>query len=93
MAKEDLVSESRARGVPGATSFTKYCTAMAVVLGLSSSLRRKIVQVFETKRKPVLVWISGQGCITCASPDFWDQITPFHRTLPPAFWDYRGKHD
>jgi hydrogenase small subunit len=61
MAREDLVSELQARGI-SRRDFLKYCTAMAAVLGLSSSFGPKIARAFETKKKPVLVWISGQGC-------------------------------
>ena len=28
---------------------------------------------------------SGHGCIACAAPNFWDEMTPFYRRLPQPF--------
>lgn len=45
--------------------FLKYCSAMAVYLGLPASLGAKIAEAAESARRSSVIWISGQKCTGC----------------------------
>lgn len=45
--------------------FLKYCSAMAVYMGLPASLGVKIAEAAESARRPSVIWISGQECTGC----------------------------
>jgi len=45
--------------------FLKYCSALAVYMGLPASLGAKIAEAAESARRPSVIWISGQECTGC----------------------------
>ena len=45
--------------------FLKYCSAMAVYMGLPAALGVKIAEAAESARRPSVIWISGQECTGC----------------------------
>ena len=49
--------------------FLKFCGLMGGMLGLSTSGVAKMVEEFETKPKPVVIWYHFQEC-TCCSESF-----------------------
>jgi hydrogenase small subunit len=61
MTTDNLLAELTDRGV-SRRDFLKFCSAMAAVLGLSSSFVPQIAHALETKKKPILVWLECQSC-------------------------------
>jgi len=45
--------------------FMKYCSAMAVYMGLPAAMGAKIAEAAESARRPSVIWISGQECTGC----------------------------
>ncbi len=45
--------------------FMKYCSAMAVYMGLPFSMGGQIAEAVAGTRRPSVIWISGQECTGC----------------------------
>ena len=63
-----VYEEFRARG-HSRRDFIKFCSTMAVALGLESSAAGQIVKALETKPRPAVLWMHFQEC-TCCSESF-----------------------
>ena len=64
-AEKDLDGYQGALGGMKRREFLKYCTGVAVGLGLSPSMGIKIAEAATAKERPPVIWISGQGCTGC----------------------------
>ncbi len=63
-----IYEEFRARG-HSRRDFIKFCSTMAVALGLESSAVGQIAKALETKARPAVLWMHFQEC-TCCSESF-----------------------
>jgi hydrogenase small subunit len=57
--------------------FIKYCSTMAVAMGLSASAGIDIAEAMASPRRPPVIWLSGQGCTGCTET----LLRPSHPTL------------
>ncbi len=64
--------------------FIQFCTVAAVTAGLESSALGKVVEAFETKSRPPVVWLHFQEC-TCCSESF---IRSSHPIVADILLDY-----
>lgn len=63
--------------------FMKFCTAMAASLGLPLSMGTRIAEAVTSPTRPVVIWISGQGCTGCTE----SLLRPSHPTLEHLILD------
>ena len=61
---ETLGDQLDARGV-SRRDFLKFCTEIAVVLGLGSSVGAKVASALETLKRPTVIWLQLQECTGC----------------------------
>jgi hydrogenase small subunit len=64
--------------------FLRYCSAAAAIVGIDALGFPKVVQAFETKPRPPVVWLHFQEC-TCCSESF---IRSTHPIVADVVLDY-----
>lgn len=65
-------------------NFLKICTAAAVYMGLEESFGIKIAEaVTNAKKRPPVIWLSGQGCTGCTET----LLRPDHPTVEKLIID------
>ena len=64
-SQESLRKKLKANGV-SRRDFLKFCTTMAGVLALESTMAPKIAHALETKKRPPVIWLEFQDCAGCA---------------------------
>ena len=63
--------------------FMKFCTAMAASMGVPLSMAPDIANAITAPRRPVVIWLSGQGCTGCTET----LLRPSHPTLEHLILD------
>lgn len=61
---ETLGDQLDARGV-SRRDFLKFCSEIAVILGLGSSVGAKVASALETLKRPTVIWLQLQECTGC----------------------------
>ena len=61
---ETLGDQLEARGV-SRRDFLKFCSEIAVVLGLGSSVGVRVASALETLKRPTVIWLQLQECTGC----------------------------
>lgn len=53
------------RGELSRREFMKFCTGVAITLGLPASMGATIAEALESPKRPPVIWLSGQQCSGC----------------------------
>ena len=61
---ETLGEHLESRGV-SRRDFLKFCTEMAVVLGVGSSVGARVANALESLKRPTVIWLQLQECTGC----------------------------
>ncbi len=61
---ESLGRHFEARGIPR-RDFLKFCTEMAVILGLGSAAGPRVARALQSVKRPSVIWLQLQECTGC----------------------------
>lgn len=64
-------------------SFLKFCSGVAVSLGLSPAVGSRIAQAVENPKRPPVIWLSAQECTGCTE----SLLRSYHPTLETLILD------
>ena len=87
--QDDAETIGRLDGYDGALGgvtrrdFLKYCTGIAVTLGLSPALGVRIANATTRAARPSVIWLSGQACTGCTET----LLRAYHPTLETLILD------
>jgi len=79
----NLDSFERALGGLNRRDFLKYCTGVAVTLGLSPAFGVRIANAATAPARPPVFWLSGQACTGCTE----SLLRAYHPTLETLILD------
>ena len=61
---ETLGAHLKSRGV-SRRDFLKYCTEMAVILGIGSTAAPRVARALQSLKRPSVIWLQLQECTGC----------------------------
>lgn len=64
--------------------FMKFCSGIAVTMGLPVSLAPKMAEAVTSPKRPPVIWLSGQECTGCVE----SLLRTHHPTIESLIFDY-----